>query len=155
MGHHFAGPRKIKRTVMRKIEIIMDNAALDRFKSAAAELGISEFDVAVVGRSSTQRVETERLYRGRAFTIDLVIRSKVEFTVPDGDAKNIIDALVTTLQPDSISIFKIDHAVHLDQGRSRTETSGPVIRDRMASRSPGLSELQTTTVAAFGNHRPA
>jgi len=103
--------------------MVMNNLAMDAFRQSAAELGIVEFEVSEVQRSSTYRLERQRLYRGQAFTSDLLVRSKVEFAVFDEDAENVVHELIGAVRPDSISIFKIDQVIVLDRGRPAIEKS--------------------------------
>ncbi|MFZ0890011.1 MAG: P-II family nitrogen regulator [Candidatus Binataceae bacterium] len=132
---------------MKRIEVVMNSPALDGFRDVAAELGIMEFDVAEVRRSSPQHVGCQRLCRGQAFTVDLLERAKVEFEVFDKDAEKIVHALLAALHPDRISVFKVDQVVR------------PVTRNGISARSVGSSEpfgaeqeSERPDLVAFGNH---
>ena len=133
---------------MKRIEVVMNSPTLDRFRDVAADLGIMEFDVAEVRRSSPQHVGCQRLQRGQAFTVDLLERAKVEFEVFDRDADKIVHALLAALHPDRISIFKVDQVVR------------PVARNGITARSVVSSEpfgaeqeSEHPILAASGNHR--
>jgi nitrogen regulatory protein PII len=104
---------------MKRIEVVMKNPALDTFKHAAAELGIAEFDVSEVRRSNAFHQERQRLYRGQAYTVDLLAKTKVEFDVLEQDAERIVHTVMETVHPDSISTFTIEELVALER-----ETSG-------------------------------
>src|ERR1700730_8844856 len=103
--------KNLRSIEMKRIEVVMKNPALDTFKHAAAELGIAEFDVSEARRSNALHQERQRLYRGQAYTLDLLAKTKVEFAVLDQDAERIVHTVMTTVHPDSISTFNIEELV--------------------------------------------
>ncbi len=117
---------------MRRIDLILDNSALETFKENAFGLGISEFDVCEVRRWGAAHLERQRLYRGNSFVTDLVERAKVEFLVADEDVKAVVHWLLATVHPDSVSILKVDEIVMFDQRSAKAR---------------GLSSLQDRRVA--------
>jgi nitrogen regulatory protein PII len=99
---------------MKRIELVIDRDSLGGFTEAAKGLNLFEFDVTEVRRapSATSR-ERRRLYRGREFVLDLVERLKVDLTVADDAAMRIAHELIDLVRPESIVVFRLDHAVVL------------------------------------------
>ena len=93
---------------MNKIEMVITQGALDLFKERARAIGISEFYVAEVLWSSGRQAERQRLYRGQSFMVDLLARSKVEFTASDEDTRRVVEQLSDIVQPERITIFKLE-----------------------------------------------
>ena len=113
---------------MKRMEVVMKSIALDAFKSSAASLGISEYDVSEVRVSpSFAMKERQRLYRGKEFTLDLISRVKVEFAVFDDDAKRVAENILSLAAPDRIAILALDELITMSSSsgqtvpRSRTE----------------------------------
>ena len=92
---------------MKRIELVLSERAFYAFQQLAAELEISEFDVAEVCHSSSRQIERARLYRGQPFTLDLVPRTKVEFIVPDQKLQQTVDSIDAAIEPDSIAVFNL------------------------------------------------
>ncbi|MFZ0678137.1 MAG: hypothetical protein WAN07_10605, partial [Candidatus Binatus sp.] len=60
---------------MKRIELVIDPNTLDRFRAAAKDLDLSDFEVTEVRRTLPASIrERQRLYRGREFVLDLVER---------------------------------------------------------------------------------
>ncbi|HUA33844.1 MAG TPA: P-II family nitrogen regulator [Candidatus Binataceae bacterium] len=94
---------------MKRIEIVIENATLDRFTEAARALQLDDFDVTEVRRApSTQRQNRQRLYRGHEYAVDLVDRLKVDLNVADTEAEKIARTLLTSVNPESIMILRLD-----------------------------------------------
>ena len=98
---------------MKRIELVLTEAALCRFQEQASELGIEEFEVAQVRRASTQRSERRRLYRGQPYMLELVARAKVEFTLPDHDLDEVMASIDTEVRPESVAIFEVERMTHV------------------------------------------
>lgn len=99
---------------MKKVEVVMKTSALETFRESAAHLGISEYDVSEVRRSLSIAVkELGRVYRGHEYTLDLLSRLKVEFTVVDEDAKKVAQNLLTLIAPDSVAISTLDELISI------------------------------------------
>jgi len=106
---------------MKRIELVIDPVALDRFTEAAKELDLSDFDVTEVRRTLPASIrQRQRLYRGHEFVLDLVERLKIDLTVADDAAMPIARELIESIRPESIAILKLDNAV--------VETSQAAIR---------------------------
>jgi nitrogen regulatory protein PII len=115
---------------MKRVEVVMKSSALNTFKSSAASLGISEYDVSEVRVAPNLLLrERQRLYRGQEYTLDLLSRVKVEFAVFDDEAKRVAQNILTLTAPDTIAIFALDKLISVSNtsgqavARSRTEHS--------------------------------
>ena len=118
---------------MKRIELVMDNLALDAFRHTAAALGIEEFELIEVMRSSPHYFENKRFYRGQSYTLELSPRAKVEFIVADHEVERIVRVLSSGIRPDSISIFAICQLVQLDGETTAAQRSRPAIETGQAS----------------------
>ena len=102
---------------MKRIEAVIAPWTLDKFKEAAAELGIAEFDLVQVYRSgSTTAAGRQRLCRGREFAADLLPRLKLEFVLFDDDVQTTLHQLLEFVSPESIAIFKVDQTIRPAKG---------------------------------------
>jgi len=97
---------------MKRIELVIEPSALERFTEAAEGLNLSEFDVTEIRRTTvSSRRERQRFYRGREFVLDLVGRLKIDLTVADDAAARIAHELIESVQPESVAILRLDHTV--------------------------------------------
>jgi len=97
---------------MKRIELVIDPGTLDRFRDAAKDLDLSDYDVTEVRRTLPASIrERQRLYRGREFVLDLVERLKIDLMVADDAAMQIAHELVESVRPESIAILKLEQAV--------------------------------------------
>jgi hypothetical protein len=56
---------------MKRIELVIDPGIFDRFRDAARDLNLSDYDVTEVRRTLPASIrERQRLYRGREFVLD-------------------------------------------------------------------------------------
>jgi nitrogen regulatory protein PII len=96
---------------MKRIEIVIEPAALGRLTEAADALKLSEFDVTEVrcapGVNKSQR---QRLYRGHQFVVDLVDSLKVDLTVEDEMATRVVNELVENVRPQSVAVLRLDRS---------------------------------------------
>lgn len=118
MHIHFGGaPTRVCRPTpgekkTKRIELVIEPAALDRLTESAQALKLSEFDVTEVRRTPKRNGrESQRFYRGRESVLDLIVRLKVDLTVADDAATRIVHEMIENVQPESIAILKLDHAV--------------------------------------------
>jgi nitrogen regulatory protein PII len=94
---------------MKRIEATITPASLDTFKSVVREIGIAEFDIVEVYRSSSATTAGRyRLYRGREFVAELAPRLKLEFAVFDDDVQTTLHQLSELVHPESIAVFQLD-----------------------------------------------
>ncbi len=97
---------------MKRIELVIEPSALERFTEAAEGLNLSEFEVTEVRRTTvSSRRERQRFYRGREFVLDLVERLKLDLTVADDAATRIAHELIESVRPESITILRLDQTV--------------------------------------------
>ena len=97
---------------MKRIELVIDPGTLDRFRDAAKDLNLSDFEVTEVRRTLPAGIrERQRLYRGREFVLDLVERLKIDLMVADDAAMQIARELVESVRPESMAILRLEQAV--------------------------------------------
>jgi nitrogen regulatory protein P-II 1 len=97
---------------MKRIELVIDPGTLDRFRDAAKELNLSEYDVTEVRRTLPANIRArQRLYRGREFVLDFVERLKIDLMVADDAAMRMARELVESVRPESMAILRLEHAV--------------------------------------------
>jgi nitrogen regulatory protein P-II 1 len=97
---------------MKRIELVIDPGTLDRFREAAKDLNLTDYDVTEVRRTLPAGIrERQRLYRGREFVLDLVERLKIDLMVADDAAMQVARELVESVRPESMAILKLEQAV--------------------------------------------
>jgi nitrogen regulatory protein PII len=97
---------------MKRIELVIDPGTLARFRDAAIAFNVTDYDVTEVRRTlPANRVERQRLYRGREFVLDLVERLKIDLMVADDTAMQIARELVESVRPESMAILRLEQAV--------------------------------------------
>ena len=97
---------------MKRIELVIDPGTLDRFRDAAKDLNLSDYDVTEVRRTLPANLrERQRLYRGREFVLDMVERLKIDLMVADDTAMQIARALAESVRPESMAILRLEQAV--------------------------------------------
>ena len=97
---------------MKRIEAVIVRSALDNFHRCARQLGIFGFDLS----------EEQTKLKDSDCTSDSTTRLRVDFAVLDEETKLSIHAVLESVHPDSIAIFKFDkHA------RPLTATRRPAI----------------------------
>lgn len=120
---------------MKRIELVIDPNTLERFRAAAKDLDLSDFEVTEVRRTLPASIrERQRLYRGREFVLDLVERLKIDLMVADDAAMQIARELVETVRPESMAILKLEQAF---VGTSQTVFCSP--RIAAVSASPAMA----------------
>lgn len=90
---------------MKRIEAVLKNSALDDFHRCAKQLGIFGFDLS---EERTKRRERQPLAISGECVPDATPRIKVDFAVPDEDTKPTVHAVLSSVHPESIAIFKFD-----------------------------------------------
>jgi nitrogen regulatory protein P-II 1 len=99
---------------MKRIELVIDPGTFDRFRDAARDLNLSDYDVTEVRRTLPASIrERQRLYRGREFVLDLVERLKIDLMVADDVAMQIARELVESVRPESMAILRLEQSVLL------------------------------------------
>jgi len=91
---------------MKRIEAIILRSALDDFNRCARQLGIFGFDLSE--EDTRLHDNHQRLSVSGESTLDTMSRLKVDFAVLDEETKPTIHAVLESVHPDSIAIFKFD-----------------------------------------------
>jgi hypothetical protein len=104
------GGYQTKEADMKRIEAVIMRSALDDFHRCAKQLGIFGFDLS---EEHTKLIHDDRTSR-------ITSRLKVDFAVPDEETKPSIHAVLESVHPDSIAIFKFDQ-----NARPQTATRRP------------------------------
>jgi nitrogen regulatory protein PII len=108
------GSAKTRVLKMKRIELVIDPGAFDRFREAAKNLNLSDYDVTEVRRTLPASIrEGQRLYRGREFFPDLIEVLKIDLLVADDVARQIACELVESVRPESMAILRLEQAVFL------------------------------------------
>jgi nitrogen regulatory protein PII len=89
---------------MKRIEAVVKRSALDDFHRCAKQLGIFGFDL------SEDHIERnhQRFAAAGEHDPDPTSRVKVDFAVLDEETKPTVHAVLESVHPESISIFKFD-----------------------------------------------
>jgi nitrogen regulatory protein P-II 1 len=96
---------------MKRIELVIDPGTFDRFRDAAKDLDLSDFEVTEVRRTLPASIrERQRLYRGREFVLDLVDRLKIDLMVADDAVTQTARELVESVRPESMAILRLEQA---------------------------------------------
>ena len=120
---------------MKRIELVIDPNTFDRFRDAAKDLNLSDYDVTEVRRTLPASIrERQRLYRGREFVLDLVERLKIDLMVADDAATQIARELVESVRPESLAILRLEQAV--------------VVSSQASVRSPRIAAVPTSPALA-------
>ena len=90
---------------MKRIEAVVKRSALDDFHRCAKQLGIFGFDLS---EDRTKRRDHQRLATAGEYAPDATSRIKVDFAVLDEETKPTVHAVLESVHPDSIAIFKFD-----------------------------------------------
>jgi nitrogen regulatory protein P-II 1 len=124
---------------MKRIELVIDPGTFDRFRDAAKDLNLSDYDVTEVRRTLPASVrERQRLYRGREFVLDLVERLKIDLMVADDAAMQIARELVESVRPESMAILRLEQAV--------------VVSSQASVRSPRIAAVPISPALAAATH---
>jgi len=94
---------KHKINPMKRIETVVKRSALDDFHRCARQLGIFGFDLS----ESIKRRDPQLAASGE-YPPDASSKVKVDFAVLDEDAKPTIHAVLESVHPESIAVFKFD-----------------------------------------------
>jgi nitrogen regulatory protein PII len=90
---------------MKRIEAVLKNSALDDFHRCAKQLGIFGFDLS---EKRTKRREHQPLASWGECVPDATSRIKVDFAVLDEDTGSTVHAVLLSVHPESIAIFKFE-----------------------------------------------
>jgi len=90
---------------MKRIEAVIKRSALDDFHRCAKQLGIFGFDLS---EDRTRRRDHQPLAAAGEYAPDGTSRVKVDFAVLDEETKPTVHAVLESVHPESIAIFKFD-----------------------------------------------
>ena len=99
------GGNQTKQTRMKRIEAVVKRSALDDFHRCAKQLGIFGFDLS---EDHARRQDHQRLAAAGEYAPDAASRIKVDFAVLDEETKPTVHAVLESVHPESIAIFKFD-----------------------------------------------
>ncbi len=91
---------------MKKIEAIIRHFKLEDVKAALVKNGFHGMTVTEVRGFGRQKGHKET-FRGAEYQVDFVPKVKIEVAVGDGDAKKVIDAILSTARSGQIGDGKI------------------------------------------------
>jgi nitrogen regulatory protein P-II 1 len=108
---------------MKKIEAIIKPFKLDEVKDALNEIGIRGMTIIEVKGYGRQKGHAE-LYRGAEYVVDFIPKVKLEMTVPDGMADEVIRVMGDKARTGKIGDGKIFVSHVEDAVRIRTGQKG-------------------------------
>lgn len=113
---------------MKKIEAIIKPFKLDDVKDALAEAGVTGMTVTEVkgfGRTGGRGGEGTVMYRGSAYVLDFVPKTKIELFVADEQVPQVLDAIERAAKTGRIGDGKIIVTPIEEIIRIRTGERGP------------------------------
>lgn len=108
---------------MHKIEAIIQPGKLDAVKEALIEAGVEGITILEARGHGRQKGHTE-FYRGREYSVDVLLKVKIETVVPDDLVDKAVNAIITAAQTGSIGDGKIFLTRVDDAIRIRNEDRG-------------------------------
>jgi nitrogen regulatory protein P-II 1 len=108
---------------MTKLEAIIQPSRFDSVKEALLRIGVNGMTVSEVRGHGRQKGHTE-VYRGSEYTVDLLLKIKVEMVVPDNLVDAVSQAILKTAKPGKIGDGKIFLSRIDDVIRIRNEERG-------------------------------
>ena len=108
---------------MKKIEAIIKPFKLNEVKAALNDLGVQGMTVTEVKGFGRQKGHTE-IYRGSEYTVDFLPKVKIETVLPDGLARQAVEAIIKAAKTGKIGDGKVFVYDVTDAYRIRTEERG-------------------------------
>jgi len=108
---------------MKKLECVIRPAKFEELKEALGKFGVKGMTVTNVIGCGLQQGKTE-VYRGNAYTINLLPKVKIEIVIPDASVDKVIEIIVNTARTGEIGDGKIFVYDMLNAVRIRTGESG-------------------------------
>lgn len=125
MGTRFSGAElveieavaTIEKTIMTKVEAIIQNSKLEAVKSALQEAGVEGMTVIEVRGHGRQKGHTE-FYRGREYSVDLIPKTKLEVVLADSMVEKAVHAILGAARTGKIGdgkifLSKVDEAIRI------------------------------------------
>src|SRR6266850_1399673 len=105
------------RSMMTKVEAIIQPSKLDAVKEALAELGVDGLTISEVRGHGRQKGHTE-MYRGREYSVDLLPKIKIESVMDDNQVDAAVDAILQAAATGKIGdgkifLSKVDQAIRI------------------------------------------
>ena len=103
--------------MMTKIEAIVQPNKFDSVKSALTEMGVDGMTISEVRGHGRQKGHTE-VFRGREYSVDLLLKIKVEVIVDDDILERAVDAILAAaytgrIGDGKIFLYKVDNAIRI------------------------------------------
>ncbi|MCX6977045.1 MAG: P-II family nitrogen regulator [Verrucomicrobia bacterium] len=108
---------------MKKIEAIIKPFKLEEVKEALAEIGVEGMTVSEVKGFGRQKGHTE-IYRGSEYTVDFLLKIKIEVVLIDDLAEKAVAAIVKAAKTGKIGDGKVFISPVLEAVRIRTDETG-------------------------------
>ena len=107
---------------MKLVTAVVKPFKLDDVKNALKAIGVVGMTVTEVRGFGRQGGHTET-YRGTEYQVDFLPKVKVETIVDDGDAQEVVDAIVSSAKTDKIGdgkvwVTTVDELVRIRTGES-------------------------------------
>jgi len=120
-----SGPGKKKRREekVKKIECIIKPFKLDEVREALTKLGVQGMTITEAKGFGRQKGHSE-LYRGSEYTVDFLPKVKVEVVIPDEQAEEVVEAVLSSARTERIGDGKIFVLPVQDAIRIRTGERG-------------------------------
>ena len=108
---------------MKKIEAIIKPFKLNEVKDALSEVGVEGMTVSEVKGFGRQKGHTE-IYRGSEYTVDFLLKVKIEIVLPDGQVDSAVQAIIKSARTGKIGDGKVFVSDMQNAFRIRTEEEG-------------------------------
>lgn len=110
---------------MKLVTAVVKPFKLDDVKNALKAIGVVGMTVSEVRGFGRQGGHTET-YRGTEYQVDFLPKVKVETIVDDGDAQDVVDAIVSSAKTDKIGdgkvwVTNVDELIRIRTGESGAE----------------------------------
>ena len=86
---------------MKKIEAVVQPFKMEEVKEALKNIGVDGMTISEVRGQGRQKGHRE-VYRGRKYNVDLLPKVKLELIVPWARIAEVLDVIVTSVQPGKI-----------------------------------------------------
>jgi nitrogen regulatory protein PII len=106
---------------MKKIEAVVKRSSLDDFHRCAKQLGIFGFDLSEERKLPNHQPGSTSIEALQ----DATSRIKVDFAVLDEETKPTVHAVLESVHPESIAIFKFDQGTQPQTSTRRNQLKNP------------------------------
>ena len=107
---------------MKKIEAIIKPHKLDEVKAALQAIGVKGMTATDVKGYGRQKGHKE-IYRGAEYTVDFVVKVKIEVVVEDDQVESVINTVIQSARTGEIGdgkmfIYTLDEAIRIRTGET-------------------------------------